>query len=538
MDFSSMSGWDFERYCADCLLKKGFTKAEVTSGSGDHGVDIIAEQNGIRFGIQCKLYQGQIPNKAVQEAYTGASYYDCDVAVIMSNSELTKQAQTEAKKLRVKFWNIADYMPKDDKDILENNSNAHNLPASYDEFVSEREEENREKERKNAGVMSGQKKSPNLSIRNPYKTWTFSMALKWLNLKGSNEFVLYNLFRAVDCYCLEVEEAKKCLSKEKLLVSKLSFLYYNFNDGLKYCEGGVDIIFFRDRIINALKDEAAGEEIDETDINLSYWILKYVFEQHLKISSYLQKVLDTFSAEEIAQVAKKSNNNWVDINSSSGILNQGMKESLQKLVDEWKYIVLRERWLAESPLYHENKQVREQVEQNEKMIEKALERLSFDYESYEIMLRKKQEETERMIQEEERRKKERLLKEKQEKELFVQSMISEYNDGFKKINLEISNRRKEFESKTRIAISQAQEQITDLLKKKQSFTFFGKERDAKIDASIATIEQHIEQLKKQLECDIVKCNAEAQAKIKALQEQTLDEAEKGGVKEELLKKIN
>lgn len=112
MDFSSMSGWDFERYCADCLLKKGFTKAEVTSGSGDHGVDIIAEQNGIRFGIQCKLYQGQIPNKAVQEAYTGASFYDCDVAVIMSNSELTKQAQVEAKKLRVKFWNIADYMPK------------------------------------------------------------------------------------------------------------------------------------------------------------------------------------------------------------------------------------------------------------------------------------------------------------------------------------------------------------------------------------------------------------------------------------------
>ena len=52
MDFSSMSGWDFERYCADCLLKKGFTKAEVTAGSGDHGVDIIAEQNGIRFGIQ------------------------------------------------------------------------------------------------------------------------------------------------------------------------------------------------------------------------------------------------------------------------------------------------------------------------------------------------------------------------------------------------------------------------------------------------------------------------------------------------------
>ncbi len=30
MDFSSMSGWDFERYCADCLLKKG-----LYQGRGD-----------------------------------------------------------------------------------------------------------------------------------------------------------------------------------------------------------------------------------------------------------------------------------------------------------------------------------------------------------------------------------------------------------------------------------------------------------------------------------------------------------------------
>ena len=52
MDFSSMSGWDFERYCADCLLKKGFTKAEVTAGYDDHGVDIKADQNGIRYDIQ------------------------------------------------------------------------------------------------------------------------------------------------------------------------------------------------------------------------------------------------------------------------------------------------------------------------------------------------------------------------------------------------------------------------------------------------------------------------------------------------------
>jgi len=129
-----MSGWDFERYCADCLLKKGFTKAEVTAGSGDHGVDIIAEQNGIRFGIQCKLYQGQIPNKAVQEAYTGASYYDCDVAVIMSNSELTKQAHDEAKKLRVKFWNVNEYSSPESNNIKYENRDV-NTQIDYSQFV-------------------------------------------------------------------------------------------------------------------------------------------------------------------------------------------------------------------------------------------------------------------------------------------------------------------------------------------------------------------------------------------------------------------
>ena len=104
MDFSSMSGWDFERYCADCLLKKGFTKAEVTSGSGDHGVDIIAEQNGIRFGIQCKLYQGQIPNKAVQEAYAGAQYYGCDIPVVVCPTDFTIPARELAESTGVELW--------------------------------------------------------------------------------------------------------------------------------------------------------------------------------------------------------------------------------------------------------------------------------------------------------------------------------------------------------------------------------------------------------------------------------------------------
>lgn len=124
------------------------------------------------------------------------------------------------------------------------------------------------------------------------------------------------------------------------------------------------------------------------------------------------------------------------------------------------------------------------------------------------------------------------------KKEIVQPLVERYNTECSEIDLEATARRKELESRAQNEIAQAQKQIGDLLKKKQSFTFFRKERDAKIDATIATIERHIEQLKKQLECDIVKYDSGAQEKIKALQEQTLGEAEKGGVKEEVLKKIN
>ena len=200
MDFSSMSGWDFERYCADCLLKKGFTKAEVTAGSGDHGVDIIAEQNGIRFGIQCKLYQGQIPNKAVQEAYTGASFYDCDVAVIMSNSELTKQAQTEAKKLRVKFWNVLDYMPDLDKKISQNKRiiSLVDTELSYENFLAECKNQLK-------AIQSTFSKGP--SKRSDW--WISDKANQWLlyNVNLTEPIKWYTMVEAVETFLLYIQNS-------------------------------------------------------------------------------------------------------------------------------------------------------------------------------------------------------------------------------------------------------------------------------------------------------------------------------------------
>lgn len=64
-DFDNMNGHEFEYFCADILKKNNFINVEVTQGSGDHGIDILAEKDDITYAIQCKCYSKDIGNAAV-----------------------------------------------------------------------------------------------------------------------------------------------------------------------------------------------------------------------------------------------------------------------------------------------------------------------------------------------------------------------------------------------------------------------------------------------------------------------------------------
>lgn len=99
-----MEGHEFEAYCANLLERNGFTEVQVTKGSGDHGIDVIAVKETITYAIQCKRYKGTVGNGAVQEAYTGKSLYGADIAVVMTNAVFSKQAEEEARKLGVRLW--------------------------------------------------------------------------------------------------------------------------------------------------------------------------------------------------------------------------------------------------------------------------------------------------------------------------------------------------------------------------------------------------------------------------------------------------
>ena len=100
----SMDGQSFEKWCANLLVENGFRSVELTPTSGDQGIDILAEKNGVKYGIQCKCYSSLLGNSPVQEAYAGKAVYNCNVAIVMTNSYFTNGGIEAAKKTNTVLW--------------------------------------------------------------------------------------------------------------------------------------------------------------------------------------------------------------------------------------------------------------------------------------------------------------------------------------------------------------------------------------------------------------------------------------------------
>ena len=104
----AMEGHDFERWCAEVLRGNGFSNVEVTQGSGDQGVDILAEKDGIKYAVQCKCYSSDLGNKPVQEVNAGKMIYRCQIGAVMTNRYFTSGAKQAAEATGVLLWSRDD----------------------------------------------------------------------------------------------------------------------------------------------------------------------------------------------------------------------------------------------------------------------------------------------------------------------------------------------------------------------------------------------------------------------------------------------
>lgn len=85
-------GIEFEHWVADVLMRYGW-QVQVTQGSGDQGIDVIAHKEGVSLGIQCKCYTGSVGNKAVQEALSGAIHMGLENAAVLTNASFSRSAK-------------------------------------------------------------------------------------------------------------------------------------------------------------------------------------------------------------------------------------------------------------------------------------------------------------------------------------------------------------------------------------------------------------------------------------------------------------
>ncbi|MFZ1250556.1 MAG: restriction endonuclease [Candidatus Microsaccharimonas sp.] len=94
-EIDKMDGIEFERYIAQILKRQGYSSVRLTE-QYDYGVDIVAEKDGVKWGVQVKRYSGLVKASAVRQVVTGLNFYNCQRAMVITNSEFSNVAKTLA----------------------------------------------------------------------------------------------------------------------------------------------------------------------------------------------------------------------------------------------------------------------------------------------------------------------------------------------------------------------------------------------------------------------------------------------------------
>ena len=102
VDPAQLSAREYEQYCASILSRSGW-KVQSTPVTGDRGADVVAEKEGRRLIVQCKLYSQPVGNKAVQEVYAARPLYNGDHACVVAPAGFTRQAECDAHALSVRL---------------------------------------------------------------------------------------------------------------------------------------------------------------------------------------------------------------------------------------------------------------------------------------------------------------------------------------------------------------------------------------------------------------------------------------------------
>ncbi|MCB5145192.1 restriction endonuclease, partial [Streptococcus mutans] len=119
IDVATMDPYDFEDLCKQLFEKEGFVNVHRKGGSGDMGVDVVAQQfNGNTkdfWLIQCKRWVGNVDATPLQRLVSERERLGAQQIACYTTSDYTKDAKKVAKAQGVMIINGNELVQKLDK---------------------------------------------------------------------------------------------------------------------------------------------------------------------------------------------------------------------------------------------------------------------------------------------------------------------------------------------------------------------------------------------------------------------------------------
>lgn len=98
----AMDGLQFEAFLVEIFQTIGYD-VKGTQKTADQGADLFVSRFGKTMVIQAKNYTSSVGNSAVQQAISAKAFYDCDDAMVVTNSWFTKSAKELATTVNVRL---------------------------------------------------------------------------------------------------------------------------------------------------------------------------------------------------------------------------------------------------------------------------------------------------------------------------------------------------------------------------------------------------------------------------------------------------
>lgn len=102
-DIDLMNGFEFEAFLTKLFDGLGYI-VSLNSKTNDQGVDLILKKGTDVIAVQAKRYNGVVSNAAIQQVVAGATYYNCNKMMVVTNSYFTNPAINLASVNKVELW--------------------------------------------------------------------------------------------------------------------------------------------------------------------------------------------------------------------------------------------------------------------------------------------------------------------------------------------------------------------------------------------------------------------------------------------------